>query len=116
MCTICTVMGFIKALFGNCLIFLVELVAYDEDRSSDRLYFGAFPQLFCGVRNKQQSHVRSLRALPHISYFHSSLHSICYKLVSGYHTVQWVRKQGNENGRGLNDHLRDGQFKSLYIN
>ncbi len=46
MCAAPTARGFIRALFGNCLIFLVELVACDGDRSSDRLYFGAFPQLF----------------------------------------------------------------------
>lgn len=44
MCATRTARGFIRALFGNCLIFFVEVVAQDGD--SDRLYFGAFPQLF----------------------------------------------------------------------
>lgn len=69
MCALPTARGFIRALFGNCLIFLVELEAHDGDRSSDGQHFGAFPQLFfveSGIR--EQSHVRSVRSLPHISY------------------------------------------------
>ncbi len=46
MCSIFTTRGFIRARFGNCLIFLVEPEAHDGDWSGDRQCVGAFPQLF----------------------------------------------------------------------
>lgn len=60
--------------------------------------------------------------LPQISSIHSSFsehlqrRSVGGDGGQGYHAAKWVKKRGNEKGRGLNDHLRDGQFKSPSIN
>lgn len=70
--------------------------------------------------------LHSLEQTTQISSIHSSFShlSICKGASEegevwggrGYHAAKWVKKRGNEKGRGLNDHLRDGQFKSPSIN